>query len=455
MIRYFDRLRRLLGTAAGAGLLALAFAIGLPEAAYAVDPADQAAYDAAFDQMERDPGNSDKTLTYAEAAIKVGDFEGAIGALERLLIFNPDLPSIQLEVGVLYYRLGSYDLARTYLKQILGRTDLPDEVRAKANEYLAQIDERSSPHHLSGNVTSGFRYQTNATYGPGGSGLSILGLGFPIPSNAAPKADANFFGLGTVNYVYDFQQADPLTLETNLTMYGQKQFKQTQFDLSLTQLDVGPRFGLPSLIEGASVRPYLVGDYLSLGGSHFFSSYGGGINGFTPVIDRLTLQANFEIQDRQYYTDPARPLIESRTGDFISIRVQPNYALADNQLLGFLGEFDRTLAVQGYERMSQYVLGPNYQIRFSSPVPQTGLIRPWTGTVSFTHAWRHYGEPEAIVDPVNTRTDSEFDLGGTLEIGVVRGFSTLLQIQKSWVNSNIPNYGYTNLVGIVAASFTF
>src|SRR5579872_3291893 len=147
MMTSFDRFRRLLAIAALTGLCVLTPAV---TPARAADPADQAAYDAAFDQMQRDPGNSDKALAYAEAAIKVGDFEGAIGALERLLIFNPDLPRIRLEVGVLYYRLGSYDLAQAYLALLLDRSDLPDDIRAKAKEYLAQIESRSSAHHLNG-----------------------------------------------------------------------------------------------------------------------------------------------------------------------------------------------------------------------------------------------------------------------------------------------------------------
>jgi len=435
----------------------LAFFLALSSTALSIaaDPADEAAYKAAFAAMQADPGNSDKALAYAEAAIKVGNLEGAIGALERLLIFNPDLPQIRVELGVLYYRLGSYDLSRSYLAQLADREDVPDDVRAKVKEYLAQIDQLSSPHRVTGGLVTGFRYQTDANYGPGGSSLRILGLDFPIATNVAKKGDTNFFGLGTVNYVYDFQQADPLTIEANLTTYGQKQFRQTQLDLSLTQFDVGPRIGLPMLLEGSSVRPYIIGDYLSLGGSSFMSSYGGGINGVAPMMDRLAILANFEIQNRQYDTDPARPRIEDLTGDYIAVRLEPRYAVADNQLIGFTNEFDRTLAVQGYQRSTQVILGPNYQIRFASPLEQTGLVRAWTGSVGFDHIWRYYGTPDVLIDPANTRRDSQYDLGGTLEIPVVDGMSTLLQLQQTWANSNIPNYKYTNLLGMVAVSLKF
>lgn len=452
MSSYLALFLRGLARAAGLAGITLTLAAAAPAAAATV--AEQAAYEAAFDAMQRDPGNSDKALAYAETAIKVGDLEGAIGALERLLIFNPDLPRIRLELGVLYYRLGSYDLARSYLAPLAERGDVAGDVQSKSREYLAQIDRAASPHQLSGALVSGFRYQTNATYGPGGSSIRILGLDFPVASSVNKKGDANFFGLGGLHYVYDFQRADLLTVETNLTVYGAKQFRQGQLDLSLTQLDVGPRIGLPWLRDGANIRPYVVGDYLSLSGTSFMSSYGGGVGFFSPAVNRVGVDVLFEIQNRQYPMDTERPRIESRNGNFIVTRVAPYYEIADNQRITLIGEFDRTLAVQGYESNTQFVLGPSYAIRFVPPVEQLGT-RPWTGTVGFNRVWRTYDEPDVLIDPFNTRRDSEWNLGGTLEIGLADQFSLLLQVQHSWVDSTIPNYSYRNFIGAAALGVTF
>ena len=49
-------------------------------------------YDAAFLEMYEDVGNLDKTFRFAELAIAVGDLEGAVAALERMLIIEPDCP---------------------------------------------------------------------------------------------------------------------------------------------------------------------------------------------------------------------------------------------------------------------------------------------------------------------------------------------------------------------------
>src|SRR5262245_54283930 len=69
---------------------------------------------ALFDRTLKEPANLDVAFRYAEVSTKLGDFEAAIGALERMLFFNSNLPRVRLELGVLYFRLGSYDMAKNY-----------------------------------------------------------------------------------------------------------------------------------------------------------------------------------------------------------------------------------------------------------------------------------------------------------------------------------------------------
>ena len=47
-------------------------------------------FEQAFEHMLLDPANLDKSFKYAELGIQVGDYEAAISALERMLLYNPD-----------------------------------------------------------------------------------------------------------------------------------------------------------------------------------------------------------------------------------------------------------------------------------------------------------------------------------------------------------------------------
>ena len=81
-----------------------------------------ARYDAAFQETLRDPANLDALFRFASLAVESGDLEGAVSALERMLILNPDQPRVRIELGVLYFRLGSYPAARSYLETALAST---------------------------------------------------------------------------------------------------------------------------------------------------------------------------------------------------------------------------------------------------------------------------------------------------------------------------------------------
>ena len=123
----------------------------------------------------RKPADLDVLFRFASLATQIGDLEGAISALERMLLVNQNLPRVRLELGVLYFRLGSYEVARSYLESALRSPTVPADVRRRAEEYLAEVAGKLSPSSLAGDVFFGWRYQSNANLGPAGSRVLLFG----------------------------------------------------------------------------------------------------------------------------------------------------------------------------------------------------------------------------------------------------------------------------------------
>jgi tetratricopeptide (TPR) repeat protein len=98
---------------------------------------------AAFQEMLKDPGNLEVVMAYAQAATKAGDYEGAVSAYEGMLIADSNLPRVRLELGILYYRLKSYDTSRTYLESALASPALPADVRKPTELLLAKMPKQS------------------------------------------------------------------------------------------------------------------------------------------------------------------------------------------------------------------------------------------------------------------------------------------------------------------------
>lgn len=240
----------------------------LPAAPAWADEDPQAAYRAAFQEMLADPASLDKTFAYARTAIAVRDYEGAIGALERMLFINPELPRVRLELGALYFRLGSYEVSRAYLTTALAAPDVPEAVQARANELLAAIEERLSPHQYSGGIYFGLRYQTNATSAPGTNAVRVLGLDATLDDRFTAKADTNAFFVGNATYNYNFQSLAGASFETTGLTYIARQFREKSVDLALGEVTAGPRLpvNVPGLFEAGDVRGYAIGTIVGLGG---------------------------------------------------------------------------------------------------------------------------------------------------------------------------------------------
>ena len=99
-------------------------------------PAERAAYDKAFQETLEKPSDPETLAKFADLAVKVGDIEGAISALERLLLIDANQPEVKLELGVLYYRLGSKEAALTYLEGARSSPEASPQVRDRAEEFL-------------------------------------------------------------------------------------------------------------------------------------------------------------------------------------------------------------------------------------------------------------------------------------------------------------------------------
>lgn len=118
----------------------------LPGQAQAQSPATtaptdemRAAYDTAFQETLRKPSDPATLVAFAEIAIKTGDLEGAISALDRLLLIDGDQPEVKLELGVLYFRLGSFEAARGYLEEARLSKRASPILKERAASYLKEI----------------------------------------------------------------------------------------------------------------------------------------------------------------------------------------------------------------------------------------------------------------------------------------------------------------------------
>jgi tetratricopeptide (TPR) repeat protein len=419
-----------------------------------VDPALKAEFDAAFQDMLRDPANLDKTFKYAELAVKVGDFEAAITALERMLLFNPDLPRVRLELGVLYFRLGSYAIAKTYLTRAMEAPDVPADVRERVEVYLAEIDKRLSPHQFAGSVYGGYRYQSNANSGPTSPGVTLFGFPATLSNDATRKKDHNIFLSGNIRYIYDEQAQNGEVIEATGTAYAARQFDQQQLNLLFLEATLGPRAPfMVDYIDGLNIHPYLLVNFVGLEDSRYFAAGGMGMQFSKVWFERLGTDLGFELKEKNYRNNARRPFATQQDGTESEIRLGARYLLTPDDVIS------GTLAVK-WEGAQNDIYSNNewltqigYTKTYDAPF-DLGADR-WTSSLNLTYAVRRYHINDPAIDPNNRRFDHETRLSFLTAVPVTKDWSLIFNAQRTIVDSSLLIYTYNNNSFSLGASWRF
>jgi tetratricopeptide (TPR) repeat protein len=115
--------------------------VASPPAASVTDADKRVVADLLFKRLLLKPDDLDAGFQYAQLETELGDYEAAIGALERILYYDPNLPRVKLQLGMLYFHLRSYEMARNCFDAVLNAPDVPPDIRTEVQTYVAAVDK--------------------------------------------------------------------------------------------------------------------------------------------------------------------------------------------------------------------------------------------------------------------------------------------------------------------------
>jgi hypothetical protein len=400
----------------------------------------QSDYDALFQQMFQNPSNLEISFKFAEQAAARGDYEAAIGALERMLFFNPNLPRVKLELGVLYFKLGSWDLARGYFQDAIKGGDVPDDIRAQVNAYLAEIARRQAPYEFSAFVHAGARWQSNANVGPDSLIVRAIGQDAILSNQFARAPDWNWFQLAAMQYIHKINKRGD-AFEVVFTGYASQQHRFTQFDLGLVELTAGPRI---AITQDTSFKVYGIGTGVMLAHHKYIESSGAGFSIRGPLGNFGLAEGYVEHRYRRFFDSDEFPTASNQTGNLLISAINAELRFGFLRLTTRVG-YDRNNAralfdFNSYDRFSVDVGLP---IEFSVP-SFDGTPRQVVITPTYGYSETRYDEPNWIVDPFTVRFDRETRLGGVIDVQLYQNWGLRTTITQTWILSNLPNYDMKN-----------
>jgi tetratricopeptide (TPR) repeat protein len=457
----FFRTRGRLPAVAGGLLLGLLWS-GEPHAqsASAEQPSPEAGedlqseYDQAFKALLAHPSDLAMTFRFSELAAKLGYYEEAISALERLLLLNPELPRVKYELGVLYFRLGSYDVARDYLTAAQPAADLPSDAHEEIARLLDEIERSTSRSRLSGSLATGLRYQTNANASPAAASVVSGRVPATLNGNFVKKADWNAFLSGSGRHSYDLQTQNNATIETNGQFYYAKQREVGTVDSAYVEMNVGPRLDLRADDATiANVHTYGLANDVFLDHVQYFYTLGTGLELSRPITDDLTAGGIYEFRFKRFQESKFQPTAPELDSVVHSFTLGTQYAVWENGSLSAGASFAREVARASFNSNRELDLQVGYAHSFDLPF---SLLRgPIIVSPALLRIYTTFDSPNPSIDPTKREVTREWRYSLTVHLGIYEGLGADLQILRQSVAASLPNFKFENTSVTLGLSWSF
>ena len=423
-------------------LVASAF-LGLLTAstAWAQAPSEQ---ERLFQQMLRNPKDVEVTFAYVKAATARGDYEAAIGALERILFYQPGLTRVKYELGSLYFRLGSYEMARRYFREALASPDIDLVTRDRIETSLPDAEKQLQQSRLSGFLATGLRYQSNASYAPTGGIVRLGGQDLALLPAATRKSDTNWFGLAGVSHDYDLNNQRGDLLETRFVGYVTEQQRLSSLNVGLFDVSFGQRMALaPDLFPGVTIKPYIVGGNTWLGGTSYLASGGAGISARIPFGERFSIGPEFEWRRADVNTGDVIPVSTLSSGDWSTAGISTTTQITQQVRLDARGFYQRADARSNFQSYDQFV--GEAALAFSFAPPFGTVSRNWSVAPFARIVHTQFDAANPFIDPLVTRRDTEWVTGVMLDTPLTKTFGLTTVVQYDRTGSTLPNFRQDNL----------
>jgi hypothetical protein len=448
----FSAGRCLFGVRLAVVLLGLSSGVAVAQPTPVGTPEDEQA-NALFKELLKDPTNVDLNFRYAEAAVKLGNYEGAISALERLLLYNPNFPGVKLQLAELYARLGSYTAARAYLEQVESAPDITAETRARVQALRNQMARAASPSQFSVNMVSGLRHQTNVSAEPAGSDIVAGGIPLTLSSVMLHQPGWDAFLGGNVAHTYDF--GGGTALQSNVLVYYSKQYHFASVDSSAVEVNSGPRFdiGGTGATKILSLRPYALASEVLLGNSQFLSSAGAGLSADRAITDRFSAAGFYEFRSERFADVAAVPTATDMDAGVHSIGANLSYQVLENGNLTLQTSYAVTHARRSFDSNDAFVLRASYTHNFQLPA-EFGVGPLIVAPVLYRiYSWSAAANP--AVDPSVISVTMEWRVGVTGELTLTDNLSATAQVMREVIGSNLAADRSTDTQVIVGLRVTY
>ncbi|WP_045367339.1 tetratricopeptide repeat protein [Methyloceanibacter caenitepidi] len=421
-----------LATTAAAAVCLVLGALGPASAAEVSEPQREAM----LQRMIANPSDLDLAFEYAQASSDAGDYEGAISALERMLIYAPNTPRLQFELGVLYYKLGAYEVARSYFEQVLLNPSVPNEIADQVRLYIQQLALAADPPPFSASIFSAIRWESNANFGPGTNTVTLNGIDFTLGDQSVGRPGWSWLNIGTLHYSYDLKnQGD--RIEFDFLAYSTVYFDDelSDIDLDFFEFTLGPSFNLKRIgWDQTRLFLYAIGDLSYLGYDSYFYAPGAGIRLLSFAATQSVLDARLETRYRDFQDNSELPTNSLRTGFQTRIGVNYSYYFTPGLVLTTQVYAQREAADADFYANTEVAFSAGFAYTFQNPLWRADYPLTWQLGAGIIR--RDYDDPDPTINPNESERDDTWWARTAVVVPVAETWALVPQVEYRDQQSN-------------------
>lgn len=359
---------------------------------------------AIFGKMQAAPDDLELMLNYAAVSAALEDYEAAISTLERLLIFDPTIVRAKIELGVAYFRLGSYAVSEYYFKEALAQNNLSPEYVARVEEFLAAIRTRTAVNSFQGYATAGIVYSSNANQGPNSENISFLGRTAILGENQTAQDDVGLRVVVSGTHLYDLGRPSGDYWKTDASFFAVRYLEEEEGNYESLALRSGPVFKITDEAFGPTLRPFIEADAVRSDDQALYRTIGAGAELAYPLSDQYSLFSSLRVIERQFFDGNSEFDGFSNLGQAgMAYSPSPDLVLRG----GYFFEVNRASA--DFNRYGEFGLRASASYKYA---PGFSFVdRDWRIDGFAEISRRLYNAPNPTIDPDTERRDTEYRIG--------------------------------------------
>ena len=359
----------------------------------------------------------DLDFLYGSIAMAREEWQTAITRFRAMLIRDPTLPRVRLDLALAYFRAEEDSSAAYHFRQVLGDEDLPPVVRVRTLAFLDTIRRRKT---WSVNAAVALAPDSNINAATSSREVNLFGLPAQLSEDARQTSGV---GLNArISGGYEARISPDLRFRTSARL-STRTYEKSEFNDRTLTLRAGPRF----LFEKFDLRPELTARARRLGGEMYSRAAGVELSGNWQVAPAWRLSAAIGGERISYETFLGE-------GNMYSTQVGLAHALGRATLLRANGVFRREAVEREAYSWREFIIGAS---------ATRELPRGFVATVGSTYRLRRYDRPLAAFGP-EARQDRT--LAGRVKISnrhiELFGFMPELTFKHERRSSNLSLYDY-------------